>query len=251
MKCTALAVPTLVRVLCWSWTLTRSGMTASLLSSRATAAWEYVKPSSVNWVAATVVPAAAGAGAIGVDDETGAFAESVASQTSSGRTSESSRKILSQATRRERALLSAVTRTCLSLASARLALNLRGVGSGNRSEGVLQGRELGLLVLDLAAGRQEGGGEERRQQDRGHDRDEHDPLRLLVAARVVAREKVDRAHVSPRSRGRLRLPASRAARSRGSSGRASRAGADRPLRRARPSGAGAHLRAPRAPRCRR
>ena len=41
-KWTTWALPTLVSVLCWSWTLTRSGTTASRLSSRATAAWEYV-----------------------------------------------------------------------------------------------------------------------------------------------------------------------------------------------------------------
>ena len=40
MKWTALAVPTSVRVLCWSCTLTRSGTTASRLSSRATAGCE-------------------------------------------------------------------------------------------------------------------------------------------------------------------------------------------------------------------
>ena len=72
----------------------------------------------MNCEAATAVPAAAGAGATGMDEETGARAESVVSHTSSGSTSESSRKIRSQATRRVSAALRAVTRTCLSVASA-------------------------------------------------------------------------------------------------------------------------------------
>ena len=41
-KWTAFEVPTLASVLCWSWTLTRSGTTASLLNRRATAGCEYV-----------------------------------------------------------------------------------------------------------------------------------------------------------------------------------------------------------------
>src|SRR3954452_1752038 len=72
----------------------------------------------MNWVAATVLAGAAGAGATAVEDGTGAFAETVTSQTSSGSTSESSRKILSHATRRVSAALSAVTLACLSAARA-------------------------------------------------------------------------------------------------------------------------------------
>src|SRR5262249_15691739 len=77
-KWTAFAVPRFVRVLCCSWTLTRSGITATRVSKRATASCEYVKPSIVNSVAAVVLPGALAGGADAVDDGPRPFAPTLA-----------------------------------------------------------------------------------------------------------------------------------------------------------------------------